>query len=62
MTRDQEHRPGEPAPWSGHYRLLNVFGNATEVRIHTPKGHPLPDAPRGFGWRLEHPADDPEGE
>ena len=62
MRRDPEHRPGEPAPRSGHYRLVNVFGSDTDIRVHSPRGHPLPDSPRGFGWRLEHVTEDSEEE
>jgi hypothetical protein len=57
MANDPEHQPGEPAPRTGHYRLVNVFGSSTATRVHAHRGHPLPDAPRGFGWRLEHDAE-----
>jgi hypothetical protein len=60
MAPNQEHKPGDPAPRSGHYRLLNIFGNETHVRVHASRDHPLPEAPRGFGWRLEHETDDPD--
>jgi hypothetical protein len=42
--------------------LVNVFGSDTDIRVHSPRGHPLPDAPRGFGWRLEHVTEDSEEE
>ena len=46
----QEH---QPAPTTGHYRLLNVFGTPTEHTTHIRRGEALPAAPRGYGWRLE---------
>lgn len=45
-------RPGEPAPAGGAYRLLNVFGTATESVATVAIGERLPDAPNGYTWRL----------
>lgn len=53
MAERGEHRPGDPAPVSGTYRLFNVLGSRTQVSAHVEQGEPLPDAPRGFGWQLE---------
>ena len=49
---DQEYRPGAPAPSTGHYEELNVFGNPTGKSVHADEGSTLPAAPRGFSWRL----------
>jgi len=57
MTGRRDHHPGEPAPVSGVYRLFNVLGTRTQIQTHIERGSPLPDAPRGFGWQLERPAD-----
>jgi hypothetical protein len=63
MAEGGEHRPGEPAPVSGIYRLFNVLGSRSHVHAHVEQGAPLPDAPRGFGWRLEREVEGlpPEG-
>ena len=53
MTHDPEHQPGDPAPVSGHYRALNVFGAPTDRKVHVWRGDPLPLAPEGYSWRLE---------
>jgi hypothetical protein len=51
--KDLEHYPGEAAPKSGTYQLLNVVGSRTGVRADMRQGHPLPRAPRGHRWALE---------
>jgi hypothetical protein len=53
LTDAQEHQPGTPAPTTGRYRLLNVFGTPTGHSTHIRRGEALPDAPRAYGWRLE---------
>jgi hypothetical protein len=60
MTANPEHRPGDPAPKSGRYRLLNILGGATETHVYVAEGQPLPAAPHGQTWRLEREADDTE--
>jgi hypothetical protein len=57
MARNSEHMPGDPAPKSGLYRLLNIFGNVTHISVHAQQGQPLPGAPRGYGWRLDPESD-----
>jgi hypothetical protein len=47
-----ECKPGEPAPQTGQYQLLNVFGTPTGERVHIEQGAPAPDALRGHVWRL----------
>jgi hypothetical protein len=47
-----ECQPGEPAPQTGQYQLLNVFGTPTGERVHIEQGAPAPDALRGHVWRL----------
>jgi hypothetical protein len=51
MTSTDEHKPGDPAPATGHYEELNVFGSHTGQVVHGTEGEPLPGAPRGFTWR-----------
>jgi hypothetical protein len=46
-----EHQPGEPAPCSGAYEELNVFGTATGRVAVVAKDEALPSAARGFSWR-----------
>jgi hypothetical protein len=60
MTRNTEHPPGAIAPVTGHYRLTNVFGTATEHTALVRRGEVLPPAPRGHGWRLEQEAGEDE--
>ena len=52
-----EHKPGDPVPVTGHYEELNVFGSPTGKVHHATEGEPLPDAPRGFTWRLAQTVD-----
>lgn len=51
MPRRPEHRPGDPAPASGLYHEVNIFGTPTGRSVRLGHGEPLPQAPRGFGWR-----------
>jgi hypothetical protein len=60
MPDSAEHRPGDPAPISGVYRLINVLGGRTQVAAHVEQGQPLPVAPRGFGWQLERQREAPD--
>jgi hypothetical protein len=46
-----EAYPGEPAPGSGPYEELNVFGTPTGKTIFVLEGEELPSTPRGFSWR-----------
>ena len=46
-----EHQPGEPAPSSGAYEELNVFGTPTGKIAVVAKDEKLPAAARGFTWR-----------
>ena len=53
MSQELDHvKPDEPAPATGAYREQNVFGTPTGKRIDVIKGGPMPQAPRGFTWRL----------
>ncbi len=52
-----EHKPGDPAPASGRYEELNVFGTPTGRVHHAREGEPLPGAPRSFSWRHIKPED-----
>jgi hypothetical protein len=51
-----ERPGGTPAPESGSYEQLNVFGRATGHRVTARQGETLPDLPRGFSWRLARDA------
>lgn len=50
-TSAQDYKGGTPAPASGTYEQLNVFGRATGHRVAVRKGESLPPLPRGFTWR-----------
>jgi hypothetical protein len=50
MARRPEHGPGEFAPATGMYELVNIFGSPTGVRVSVPHGQPLPAAPHGHNW------------
>ena len=52
MTPGTEHRPGDLAPVPGLYYEVNVFGTPTGRSVQVGHGEPLPEAPRGFGWRM----------
>lgn len=51
MSSTHEHKPGDPAPETGHHEELNVFGSHTGKVVHAIEGEPLPGAPRSFTWR-----------
>ena len=46
-----DYPAGTPAPESGSYEQLNIFGRATGHRVTVEQGMPLPPLPRGFAWR-----------
>jgi hypothetical protein len=46
-----EYLPGEPAPVTGDYHELNVFGRPTGWSRYLQQGETLPALPRGFTWR-----------
>jgi len=46
-----EWLPGVPAPYSGLFEEVNIFGRPTGMLAVGDEGEPLPGAPRGFGWR-----------
>jgi hypothetical protein len=50
-TSSVDYMGGTPAPASGTYEQLNVFGRATGHRVAVEKDEPLPPLPRGFAWR-----------
>jgi hypothetical protein len=43
-------RSGAPAPTSGHYEELKVFGTPTGTVAHAEEGSKLAASPRGFSW------------
>ncbi|MGA3403861.1 MAG: hypothetical protein ABSC95_32020 [Acetobacteraceae bacterium] len=47
------HRPGEQAPVTGMYVLLDPEGTATTVRVPTFQGAACPVAPHGWMWQLD---------
>ncbi|HTZ72271.1 MAG TPA: hypothetical protein VMB71_16565 [Acetobacteraceae bacterium] len=49
--REGEVPPGSPAPESGAYEELNVFGQPSGRWVTVRAGDDLPDSPRGFRWR-----------
>ena len=59
FTMRRQHPPGQPAPVSATYELMNVFGTPTGARVRLPRGQILPDAPIGHDWTVveEHPED-----
>jgi len=48
-----EHFPGWPAPASGTYRLINIFGVKTSITAYLTQHQPLPAASVGEAWRLQ---------
>jgi hypothetical protein len=48
-----EYFPGWPAPASGTYRLINLFGVKTSITAYVARHQSLPAASVGDGWRLE---------
>lgn len=51
MTYRPERAPGDIAPTTGKYELLDVLGSRTGTIEHVKEGEPLPAAPRSFTWR-----------
>jgi hypothetical protein len=47
-----EYSAGIPAPASGTYETLNLFGRRTGHRVVLAQGEILPALPRGFTWLL----------
>jgi hypothetical protein len=52
LAFNRDHPPGGIALVTGRYRLIDVFGKETHIRITIVGGEALPSAPRGHGWRL----------
>ncbi len=46
-----DHDPGDPAPHTGEYHEINVFGSHTGRRVYADAGTRLPSLPRGYTWR-----------
>jgi len=46
-----EYLPRSPAPHTGLFEELNIFGAPTGVAVFMTQGKALPDTPRGFMWR-----------
>lgn len=46
-----ERQPGAPAPESGLYEELNIFGTPTGRTAALDAGQTLPPSPRCFTWR-----------
>jgi YjzC-like protein len=61
MMQQDTHVPGDPAPKSGVYAEMNVFGSPTGRRVQLQAGQELPKAPREFHWRLVEAAADDDG-
>jgi hypothetical protein len=52
-ARDGQEYPGAtPAPASGTYETVNLFGRRTGHRVVVEQGEMLPALPRGFTWGL----------
>jgi hypothetical protein len=50
--------PGAPAPETGWYEDMTVFGSPTGQRVYVSQGDPLPLRPRAFTWRKVWPLDE----
>ena len=48
---DAEYQPGDPAPETGPYEELNVFGRPTGRIVALEKNEEFPTAARAFTWR-----------
>jgi hypothetical protein len=46
-----EYAPGDIAPATGDYELLNVFGSRTGRTKQVKASEPLSAAPHGWCWR-----------
>ena len=53
MIQQTMRRPGEHAPVTGMYVLVNPEGSATSVCVPTFEGTTCPVAPLGWMWRLD---------
>jgi len=53
MLHRPEHPPGHPAPATGLYRLLNVFGAGTATSAYVIAGQATPDGAQRSHLRLE---------
>jgi hypothetical protein len=60
MAEPMEYNPGDVAPKPGSYQLHNVFGSPTHHIVSLEVGESMPDAPRGFIWRLIEQSDNGE--
>ncbi|HTW69609.1 MAG TPA: hypothetical protein VME47_06970 [Acetobacteraceae bacterium] len=60
-TRNEEFPGDSPAPASGTYETVNLFGRRTGHRVTVGQGEPLPVLPRGFAW-VRVPPDAPAGD
>ncbi len=49
--KSTEFEPRTPAPHSGLFEEINIFGAPTGVTTFREAGEPFPGAPRGFAWR-----------
>ena len=54
----REYSPGHPAPASGVFSEVNIFGTPTGEVVHVEVGAPLPAAPIGFRWVIGAAAPD----
>jgi hypothetical protein len=50
-------RPFQPAPVSGYYQLLNVFGRPSGEETFLERGFLAPSAPIEHTWRLKPPTE-----
>jgi hypothetical protein len=48
----EAYSAGTPAPASGTYETVNLFGRRTGHRVAVAQGELLPALPRGFNWAL----------
>ena len=48
---NRAYAPGELAPSSGIFELLNSAGSPTATRVSVVEGKSLPSAPFGWMWR-----------
>ena len=48
----REYPAASPAPVSGIYETVNLFGRRTGHRVVVEQGATLPPLPRGFTWAL----------
>jgi hypothetical protein len=53
VIQQTAQKPGEYAPVTGMYVLLDPDGSATNVSVPTFEGTACPAAPLGWMWRLD---------